>query len=128
MKWTSEFKTFAMRGNIVDLAVGIIIGGGFSNIVTSFIQDVITPLILQPALSEANLKHLNDLTVFGTVKYGMFLSALINFIVIALVLFVFVKTVNAAKLNAEVKAPLSTQEQLLTEIRDLLRSEHDRIS
>jgi len=121
MKWTSEFKTFAMRGNIVDLAVGIIIGGGFSNIVTSFIQDVITPLILQPALNEANLKHLNDLTVFGTVKYGMFLSAVINFIVIALVLFVFIKTVNAAKLNAEVKAPLSTQEQLLTEIRDLLK-------
>ncbi len=117
----SEFKTFAMRGNVIDMAIGVIIGGAFSNIVTSFIQDVITPLILQPALSEAKLKHLNDLTVFGTVKYGMFLSAVINFIVISVVLFAFIKGMNAAKIKATIKAPPSAQEQLLTEIRDLLK-------
>ena len=73
-----EFKAFAMRGNVVDLAVGVIIGGAFGKIVGSFIEDVITPLALKPALEAANLTQLAELTVFGTVKYGNFLSAVIQ--------------------------------------------------
>lgn len=114
-----EFKKFAMKGNVVDLAVGVIIGGAFGKIVSSFIEDVITPLILQPALNEAKITHLEDLTAFGSVKYGVFLSAIINFIVIAFVLFMFVKALNAARLKHETE--LTKQEQLLTEIRDLLK-------
>ncbi|MFN9864046.1 MAG: large conductance mechanosensitive channel protein MscL, partial [Bacteroidota bacterium] len=62
-----EFKAFAMRGNVVDLAVGVIIGGAFGKIVGSFIDDVITPLLLKPALDAAKLSKLEDLTMFGTV-------------------------------------------------------------
>ncbi len=60
-----EFKEFAMRGNVVDLAVGVIIGGAFGKIVSSFIEDVITPLVLKPALEAANLTKIEELTIFG---------------------------------------------------------------
>src|SRR6185295_7226079 len=76
-----EFKAFAMRGNVIDLAVGVIVGGAFGKIVGSFIDDVITPLLLKPALEAASLSHLNDLTVLGTVRYGVFLSSVINFVI-----------------------------------------------
>ena len=79
-----EFKSFILRGNVVDLAVGVIVGAAFSKIVNSFIEDVITPLLLKPALDKAHLTHLQDLRVFGTVKYGNFLSALINFVIVSL--------------------------------------------
>ena len=118
-----EFKAFAMRGNVIDLAIGVIIGGAFSKIVGSLIDHVITPLILKPALDAAHLQHLDDLTLFGTVKYGTFLSAVINFIIIAFVLFLIVKGINAAKAK-EAPAPPpgpSDEVKLLTEIRDLLR-------
>ncbi len=92
-----EFKAFAMRGNVIDLAVGVIIGGAFGAIVSSFINDVITPLLLKPALEAANLTKLEDLTVFGAVKYGMFLSAVINFVIIAFVLFLIIKGINSTK-------------------------------
>src|SRR6185503_9106543 len=78
-----EFKNFAMRGNVVDLAVGVIIGAAFGTIVNSFINDVITPLLLKPALDAAQLSKLEDLTVFGAVKYGKFLGATINFLIVA---------------------------------------------
>lgn len=119
-----EFKEFAMRGNVVDLAVGVIIGGAFGKIVSSFIEDVITPLVLKPALEAANLTKIEELTIFGGVKYGMFLSAIINFIIVAFVLFLLIKGMNAAKKK---EAPATTiptgpsQEELLTEIRDLLK-------
>jgi large conductance mechanosensitive channel len=120
-----EFKAFAMRGNVIDLAVGVIIGGAFGTIVSSFINDVITPLLLKPALEAANLTRLEDLTVFGAVKYGMFLSAVINFTIIAFVLFLIVKGVNSMKKKEEAKpaAPAAPPAdiQLLTEIRDLLK-------
>jgi large conductance mechanosensitive channel len=120
-----EFKDFAMRGNVVDLAVGVIIGGAFGKIVSSFIEDVITPLLLKPALEAANLSKLEELTLWGSVKYGNFLSATINFIVIAIVLFIVIKGINATK-KKEDAAPAappapSAQEVLLTEIRDLLK-------
>lgn len=119
-----EFKEFAMRGNVVDLAVGVIIGGAFGKIVSSFIEDVITPLVLKPALEAANLTKIEELTIFGGVKYGMFLSAIINFIIVAFVLFLLIKGMNAAK-KKEAPAPTiskgPSQEELLTEIRDLLK-------
>lgn len=120
-----EFKAFAMRGNVIDLAIGVIIGGAFGAIVSSLINDVITPLVLKPALDAAQLSKLEDLTVFGAVKYGKFLGAAINFIIVAFVLFLIVKGINASKKKEEVKpaAPAAPPAdiQLLTEIRDLLK-------
>ena len=120
----SEFKAFAMKGNVVDLAVGVIIGSAFGKIVSSFIDDVITPLLLNPALKAAHLSKIEELTIFGGVKYGMFLSAVINFVIVAFVLFMLIKGMNAAK-KKEVVAPAApagpTQEELLTQIRDLLK-------
>ncbi len=121
-----EFKAFAMRGNVVDLAVGVIIGGAFGKIVGSFIDDVITPLLLKPALEAANLSHLNDLVVFGTVKYGIFVSSVINFVIVAFILFLIIKGMNAAAKKKEdakpvVPPPLPADIQLLTEIRDILK-------
>ncbi len=121
-----EFKAFAMRGNVIDLAVGVIIGGAFGAIVSSFINDVITPLLLKPALEAANLTKLEDLTVLGAVKYGMFMSAVINFVIIAFVLFLIIKGINSMKKKKEEAAPAAPAAppadiQLLTEIRDLLK-------
>ena len=119
-----EFKDFAMRGNVVDLAIGVIIGGAFGKIVGSLIDDVITPLLLKPALEAAHLSKLEDLTAFGSVKYGVFISSVINFIIVAFVLFMIIKGLNAAKRKEEVAAPepeLSNQEKLLMEIRDALK-------
>jgi large conductance mechanosensitive channel len=124
MGMISEFKDFAMKGNVVDLAVGVVIGGAFGKIVASLIDDVITPLLLKPALEAANLSKIEELVAFGGVKYGMFMSAVINFIIIALVLFMIIKGINASK-KKEVEAPAApagpTQEELLIQIRDLLK-------
>lgn len=129
MGFVSEFKEFAMRGNVVDLAIGVIIGGAFGKIVSSLIDDVITPLLLKPALEAAHLTKLEELTVMGSVKYGMFLSATINFVIIAFVLFLIIKGMNASK-KKEVEAPAApapppAQEVLLAEIRDLLRKNNN---
>ncbi|RAR71753.1 large conductance mechanosensitive channel protein MscL [Flavobacterium aciduliphilum] len=126
MGMISEFKTFATRGNVIDLAIGVIIGGAFGKIVSSFIDDVITPLLLKPALVAAHLSKIEELTIFGGVKYGMFLSAVINFLIDAFILFLIIKAINATKKKEEAKPAVSsspTQEQLLTEIRDLLKKQ-----
>ncbi len=120
-----EFKAFAMRGNVIDLAIGVIIGGAFGKIIGALIDNVITPLLLKPALDAAQLTSLESLTVMGSVKYGLFISAVINFIIIAIVLFLIVKGINAAK-KKEVAAPAGpvvppADILLLTEIRDLLK-------
>ena len=125
MVMLKEFKAFAMKGNVVDLAVGVIIGASFGKIVTSFIEDVITPLLLKPALDAAHLTKLSDLVILGTVKYGNFLAAVINFIIVAFVLFMIIKGVNASKKKEEA-APVVTPEpsstdKLLMEIRDSLK-------
>ncbi len=121
-----EFKKFALRGNVLDLAIGVIIGGAFGKIVSSLIDDVLTPLILKPALDAAQLTQLNELTIFGTVRYGNFLAGVLNFLIVAFALFLIVKGVNAARKKEEEKpAPPSApspEVQLLTEIRDLLKS------
>ena len=120
-----EFKEFSNKGNFVDLAIGVVIGAAFSKIVNSFIEDVLTPMILQPALKAAHLTNLQDLTIFGTIKYGLFLSSTINFIIVAFVLFMIIKGINASKKRKAILEPVvpagPTQEQLLTEIRDLLK-------
>lgn len=120
-----EFKEFAMKGNVVDLAIGVVIGGAFGKIVGSLIEDVITPLLLAPALKAANMENISQLTIMGTVKYGNFLSTVINFIIVAFVLFIIIKAMNAAK-KKEAEAPAaqpepSAQEKLLMEIRDALK-------
>jgi large conductance mechanosensitive channel len=118
-----EFKAFAMRGNVIDLAVGVIIGGAFGKIIGSLIEDVITPLILKPALDAAHLSKLEELTLFGTVKYGNFLAAVINFLIIAFVLFLIIKGINSMKRNEPPAPPAAPPPDvvLLTEIRDLLK-------
>lgn len=126
MGMISEFKAFALKGNVVDLAIGVIIGAAFSAIVKSLVEDIITPLILTPLLKAANLEKIQDLTVMGTVKYGMFISAILNFLIVAFVLFLVIKGINASrKKDAEVPAapPAPTnEEKLLIEIRDALKN------
>lgn len=122
MGFVSEFKTFALKGNVIDLAIGVIIGAAFSKIVNSLIEDVITPLLLKPVLEAANLTELDKLTVFGTVKYGVFISACINFIIVAIILFLIIRGVNRMS-RKEVPAPAgpSSTDKLLMDIRDELR-------
>lgn len=126
MGFTKEFKEFAMRGSVIDLAVGVVIGGAFNSIVKSMVDDIITPAILTPALKAANLTNLAELTVPGTaIKYGNFISQIISFIIVALVLFMVIKGINKMK-KKEAEAPStppepSTQEKLLMEIRDALK-------
>ncbi len=121
-----DFKDFAIKGNVVELAVAVIIGATFGKIVSSFIDDVITPLLLKPALDAAHFTKLEELTILGTVKYGNFLSAVFNFIIIALILFVAIKAINVAKRKESVApaAPVvaTNEEVLLVEIRDLLKN------
>lgn len=118
-----EFREFAMKGNVVDLAVGVIIGGAFGAIVSSLVDDVFTPLLLAPALKAANAADIEHLTI-GAVKYGKFLAAIIKFILVAFVLFLMVKALNKMQTKKEVEAPPpppTTSEILLTEIRDALK-------
>jgi len=120
-----EFRAFAIQGNVMDLAIGVVIGAAFGKIVSSLIEDIITPLILKPALNAAHLSKLDDLTLFGTVKYGNFIATFIYFVMIAAVLFIMVKAINKAKKkDAATPAPPTeptTTEKLLTEIRDSLK-------
>jgi large conductance mechanosensitive channel len=120
-----EFKTFIMRGNVVDLAVAVIIGAAFNAIVGSLINDVITPLLLKPAFATMNVDKLENLAWNG-VLYGKFLASVINFLVTAFVIFLMVKAMNKAKKKKEEEpaappAP-TTDQALLTEIRDLLKN------
>lgn len=98
-----DFQEFLLRGNVVDLAVAVIIGGAFGAVVTSFIEDIITPAILSPALSAAGVEDIANLSANG-IKYGLFLSAVINFIVIALVIFLMIRAFEKAKRKEEVEA------------------------
>ncbi|PWS29426.1 large conductance mechanosensitive channel protein MscL [Pedobacter yonginense] len=127
MGFVKEFKDFAVKGNVIDLAVGVIIGAAFGKIVSSLVEDIITPAVLGPALKAAKLEDLTKLVIPGTaIKYGNFLSQVITFIIVALVLFIIIKVVNNMK-KKEVAAPTAPpaptkEEILLTEIRDLLKT------
>jgi large conductance mechanosensitive channel len=121
MGMLKEFRDFALKGNVVDLAVAVIIGGAFGVIVSSLVDDVITPLLLQPALEAANAEDLDTLK-WGAVKYGKFISSVIKFIIIAFILFLIIKGMNRFK-KKETAAPAVTPEEiiLLREIRDALK-------
>lgn len=120
-----ELKSFLLRGNVVDLAVAVIIGAAFGAIVTSLVNDIITPLILNPALSAAGVDKIAELSWNG-IAYGNFLSAVINFLVIGTVLFFIVKAAEKAqsfgKKQEEVveEEPAPTELEVLQEIKALL--------
>ena len=96
MSFIKEFKDFALKGNVVELAIAVIIGAAFGLIIASLVGDVITPLLLAPALKAAGVQNLDQLS-WGTVKYGKFLVAVINFLLVALVLFFIIKGINRLK-------------------------------
>ncbi|MFC6097721.1 large conductance mechanosensitive channel protein MscL [Flavobacterium qiangtangense] len=125
MGLVKEFKEFAFKGNVLDLAVGVVIGAAFSAIIKSLVDDVITPLLLNPALEAAGAKDIATLE-WNSVKYGNFLSNVISFFIVAIVLFLIIKGVNSSR-KKEVEAPAappapSNEEKLLMEIRDSLKS------
>ena len=118
-------KAFLLRGNVVDLAVGVIIASAFGAIVTSFVNDIITPLLLNPALKAAKIERIAELSWNG-VAYGNFLSAVINFLVVGTVLFFVIKAMEKAqnltkKEEAAEEAPAGpTELEVLQEIKALL--------
>nr|WP_297306509.1 large-conductance mechanosensitive channel protein MscL [uncultured Flavobacterium sp.] len=132
MGFFTEFKEFAVKGNVIDLAVGVVIGAAFGKIVTSLVEDIITPAILTPVLSAANLSNLAELVVPGTaIKYGNFISAAISFLIVAFALFLIIKGINKfKKKEEEAIAPPApkgpTQEELLMQIRDLLQKQQTK--
>ncbi|HCL84677.1 MAG TPA: large conductance mechanosensitive channel protein MscL [Chitinophagaceae bacterium] len=116
-----EFRDFALRGNVVDLAVAVIIGAAFGAIVSSLVDNVITPLLLTPALKAANAQDLDKLT-YGSVKYGLFLSAVIKFVIIAFILFLIVKGMKSIeKKKVPAASEPSSTDRLLMQIRDELK-------
>lgn len=122
----AEFKTFIARGNVMDMAVGVIIGGAFSNITTSLINDIVMPLlgILTGSISFAELEVSIGPAV---ITYGNFIQAVLNFLIMAFVVFCLVKALNSLHRKKEAAPPPpppepSAEEKLLTEIRDLLKN------
>ncbi len=130
-----EFKEFAMKGNMVDLAVGVIIGGAFGGLVNSVVNDILMPIIAKitgGADFSNKFVQLTDAPVVATLKaaqeagptlaYGNFITLLINFIIIAFVLFMVIKSINSMKKAEPAAAPAAppAQEVLLGQIRDLL--------
>ncbi len=92
----ADFRDFIMRGNVIDLAIAVIIGNAFGKIVSSLVEDLITPAILQPALKSAGVDRLSGLSVNG-IQYGVFVAAVINFLVIAFLIFLLIRTFENAK-------------------------------
>lgn len=138
LKFLDEFKAFAMRGNVFDMAVGIIIGGAFGKVVSSVVNDMIMPpiglllggmnfkdfkLIMEPAQLDASGKVIKEAV---TLNYGMFIQTMVDFLIVAFAVFLMVKLMSALKRKETEKPaapPEPTKEQLLlAEIRDILRS------
>ena len=121
-----EFKRFALKGNVLDLAVGVIIGGAFGKIVTSLVDNIISPIF---DLFIGNKKFSGLVIPHTNIKYGLFIQSIIDFLIISISIFFFIKLIN--KLTfwkkeeiEEKEAPVLTpQEQLLVEIRDLLKAQ-----
>ncbi len=128
-KFINEFKEFAFRGNVLDLAVGVVIGAAFTTIVTSLVEDIIMPLV--GMLTGGN--DISDLSIkIGTANlaYGSFLQAVVNFLIIALVVFMFIKIINTASAKFKREESIEIEEvevpvllQYLKDIRDLLAKE-----
>ncbi len=140
-KFLNEFKDFAMRGNVIDMAIGVVIGGAFGKITTSLVDNIIMPLIglltggidltkwdivLKPAVTEMVDGVMTETTPAVMLGIGTLLSVIINFIIIAFVIFLLIKGMNRLRRKKEdepaVEQPAApTSEELLTEIRDLLK-------
>ena len=120
-----ELKDFLFKGNVLDLAVAVVMGAAFNAIITSLVSDIITPLILNPVVKAANVENLSKLSWNG-IAYGSFLSAVISFIIVGTTLFFVVKAANHAAALGQKQAEEAaeeagpSQEELLAEIRDLL--------
>jgi large conductance mechanosensitive channel len=121
MTMLQEFKSFAMKGNVVDLAVGVIIGGAFGKIVASLVEDVIMPLV-GTLLGGVNFSGLAITVGSATLKYGKFIQTCLDFLIIAWAIFVAVKLINRLRKEEPAAPPAPPkQEVLLEEIRDLLK-------
>lgn len=127
-----DFKEFAMKGNVVDLAIGVIIGGAFGKIVSSLVSDVIMPLLglLLGGVNFTNLKlTLNGLASEKpiTLNYGNFIQNVFDFLIISFSIFLFVRLINRFRIKEDVEelavSKISKEEELLTEIRDLLKEQ-----
>ncbi len=140
MNFLQEFKTFAMKGNVVDMAVGIIIGGAFGKIISSLVSDIIMPpiglliggvnftklaLVLKPATIDATGKQIEAVSI----NYGNFLQTTLDFLIIAFSIFLMIKAINSLHRKQEEPATPPTppapskEETLLTEIRDILKNQ-----
>ena len=124
MSFIKEFKEFAVKGNVMDLAVGVIIGGAFGKIITSLVDNILMPII-GVLMQGADFKTLAVKVGDAEIKYGLFIGAIIDFIIIAFVLFLIIKAMNNMR-KKEAAAPAAppaptNEEKLLTEIRDLLK-------
>lgn len=132
MSFIKEFKEFAVRGNVIDMAVGVVIGGAFGKIVSSLVGDVIMPIIgvLTSGVDFKSLKftikEVSENIPAVTINYGMFIQTIIDFTIIAFCIFLAIKAINRLKQNKpkEDDAPkeLSDETKLLSEIRDLLKN------
>lgn len=127
-KIIKEFKEFAVKGNAMELAIGVVIGSAFGKIVTSLVEDIIMPLVglLIGGIDFTNLKFTMNFSEKASVsiKYGNFIQAAVNFLIISFSIFLFIKLINKFKKKEEVvkeESKMSNEEVLLTEIRDLLR-------
>ncbi|OOF35786.1 large-conductance mechanosensitive channel protein MscL [Rodentibacter heidelbergensis] len=128
MSFIKEFREFAMRGNVVDMAVGVIIGGAFGKIVSSLVGDVVMPVLglLTGGVDFKDLKYIlepaNGDIPAVTLNYGMFIQNIFDFVIIAFAIFLMVRSINKLKKPEEKPADEpSNEEKLLTEIRDLLK-------
>ena len=147
-KFLGEFKAFAMRGNVIDLAVGVVIGGAFGKITTSVVNDIIMPaismltgginfsdwkLVLKEAVTQVNAEGVEEIvTAAVTINYGNLISIILDFIIIAFAVFCLVKGINALHRKKEEAPPAppappepSAEEKLLAEIRDLLKEKNN---
>ena len=133
----SEFKTFIARGNVMDMAVGVIIGGAFGSISASLVNDIIMPLVSmltggidfsawKLVLKEAVIENGEEIAAAVSVNFGTFLATVLNFIIVAFAVFCMIKVINAMHKKKEEAPPPppepSAEEKLLTEIRDLLKA------
>lgn len=139
-RFIEEFKKFAMRGNVVDMAVGVIIGGAFGKIVTSVVNDLVMPVLgvlvggvnftdLKLTLKEAVMDGETVVSPAVTLNYGNFLQSTFDFLIIAFSIFMFIKLINKLSRKKEEAQPAAppappADVQLLTEIRDLLKEKH----
>ena len=129
-KFFAEFKEFAMKGNVMDMAVGVIIGGAFGKIITSLVDDIIMPIIGM-IIGGVDFTSLSVKIGEASINYGNFIQNIIDFIIVALCIFIMIKAINgaSAKLKGEEEEVKEeepagpTQEELLAEIRDLLKDQ-----